>query len=470
MNRDTSAAHNFNADAHWFLNQMSSRKRALPLFAATAGKLADGCDEKLIKFIETHSPSIEYNEDKSIKKYTVPEGHYTTHNKLKNAHSDFSIFANALPMMAFVSIISLFDAYLGRLLKGIFLIKPELLHSSGRSITFSELLAFGSFESAQQHFVEKEIETILRESHITQFDILEKRLSVILTKLPAWKTFIELTERRNLVVHADAQVSAHYLDTCEKYQIGTSKDLKVGDKLEISPKYYKQACECVIEIGLKLNQVIWRKILPEDLIKAETSFIDTTYDLLISKQYELAERILELSKEKNFAKVDTESRLLILINLAIALKGQEKNRECETLLSNEDFSALSLKFKLANLVLTEKYEEASELMKKIGKEGEIRQSHYREWPLFRWFRETEWFKSAFDAVYGIKFTITESLGEPKTSPTVQQDEYAENNHENDGEPDATEPNSTGDVISIAPYLAGSEPESVARRASADGDE
>ncbi|WP_223538756.1 hypothetical protein [Pseudomonas sp. BF-R-12] len=469
MNRDASATHNFNADARWFLNQMSSRKRALPLFAATAGKMADECDEKLIEFIETHSPSIEYNENKSIKKYIVPEGHYTIHNKLKNAHSDFSIFANALPMMAFVSIVSLFDAYLARLLKGILLIKPELLHSSGRSITFSELLAFGSFESAQQHFVEKEIEMILRESHITQFDILEKRLGVILTKLPAWKGFIELTERRNLVVHADARVSAHYLDTCEKYQIATPKELRVGDRLEISPKYYRQACECVIEIGLKLNQVIWRKILPEDLMAAESSFIDTTYDLLISKQYELAERILELSKERNFAKVDTESRLLILINLAIALKGQEKHKDCESLLSSEDFSALSQRFKLANMVLMEKYEEASILMKKIGKDGEIRESHYREWPLFRWFRETDWFKSAFETVYGIKFTVTENLGNSKTSPLIQHDESTETVPETDCEPEAAATGPVGEVISLAPYLAAPEPQAQPHQASADGE-
>ncbi|MBD8825343.1 hypothetical protein [Pseudomonas sp. CFBP 13602] len=415
MTDNTGYTHSFTKDANWFLNQMSSRKRALPVFAHTAEKIANDCDEQLIKFIESHSPSIEYNKDQTIKKYIVPEGHYTAHSKLRNDHSDFSIFASALPKMAFVSIVSLFDAYLARLLKSILLIKPELLHSSGRSITFSELLAFGSFESAQQHFVEKEIETILRESHITQFEILEKRLGVILTKLPAWIDFIELTERRNLLVHADARVSAHYLDTCEKYKISVKQGTKVGDKLEIDPDYYKRSCACVIEIGLKLNQVIWRKILPEDLKEAEASFIQTTYDLLISKQYKLAESILELSKERNFAKVDAESRLLILINLAIAVKGQEK--DCAPLLSNEDFSALSNKFKLANLVLLEKYEDAATLMQRMGKDGELRESHYREWPLFRWFRETHWFKSAFENVYGYKYTVTESLDETHTNPS-----------------------------------------------------
>ena len=106
-------------------------------------------------------------------------------------------------------------------------------------------------------------------------------------------------------------------------------------------------------------------------------------------------------------------------------------------------------------------------MQKIGKDGEIRESHYREWPLFQWFRETDWFKSAFQAVYGIKFTVTESLGDSKASSLVQQDEYSEMDGESDCAPEAEEPTSPGEVISLAPYLAGSEPEISPRLASAE---
>ncbi|WP_423812383.1 hypothetical protein [Pseudomonas asiatica] len=429
---DTATPENtFNADAQWFLREMSSRKRALPLFASTAHKLAGDCDKDLLQFIEKHSPSIERNEDNSIKRYIVPNGYYTRHNKLKNMQSDFSIFAEALPKMTFVSIVSLFDAYLARTLRNIFKIRPEYLHQSGRSIKYSDLVAFGSFEAAQEYFLEKEIESVLRESHITQFDILEKRIGVTLTKLPAWQRFVELTERRNLLVHANGVVSAHYLETCEKFKVKLDKSVKHGSQLGVSAAYFKECCECVIEIGLKLNQVIWRKLLPDDLEKAEMSFISTAYDLLVSKQYSIAEKLLELSKEKNFAKVDGESSLLILVNLAIALKGQDKQDECNELLAKTDFSALSLKFKLSKSVLLEDYDEAKALMIKIGRHGDIRDEHYREWPLFRWFRKTEQFKTAYLEVYGVEYTVTEDVTE------VKRDSDHEQPAENDEEATAT---------------------------------
>lgn len=400
--------HSLHSDARWFMFQIHSRKRTLPIFAHTANELAKKFDGDFVKFIEQHSPDKEYHEDGSLKRYIVPEGYYSRHNKLKGMFSDFAIFASALPNMTLVSVVSLFDAYLARILKNLFLLKPEQLISSGRQITFAELIEFGSIENAQQYFIEKEIEAFLRESHATQFEQLEKRIGSPLTKLPAWKDFIELTERRNLLVHCDGMVSAHYIQTCLKHGVTLPDNITVGDQLHTSPEYYQNACDCVAEIGLKLNQVIWRKLLPDELESAENSFIEITYDLLIAKEYSLAEKLLALSTERSFAKLNAETGLLIMVNLAIALKGQSKNKECIDLLSALDFSALSQKFKLANQVLREDFAGAAETMEKIGNKGEVAEVNYREWPLFQWFRKTNEFKQAFEKIYGYRYAVVAS--------------------------------------------------------------
>jgi len=138
--------------------------------------------------------------------------------------------------------------------------------------------------------------------------------------------------------------------------------------------------------------------------------------------------MLSLTTEKAFKKVNAESSLYMTINLAISFKGQEKLKELNKLLDTIDFSPLSSKFKLASLVLTDKYDDAADLMRKIGNSEEVSEVNYTEWPLFRWFRKTDQFKSAFKDIYGRDFVIvkgTLSLDEMDDSDLVEVAEMEE---------------------------------------------
>ena len=53
-----------------------------------------------------------------------------------------------VPRTFLVSLVSKFDAFLGRLIKQLFKMKPEALDASASTISFSQLAAFGSFETA----------------------------------------------------------------------------------------------------------------------------------------------------------------------------------------------------------------------------------------------------------------------------------------------------------------------------------
>lgn len=413
--------HHFNKDASWFIKQMNSRKRALPVFAYAASMVTKRSENNLFKFIEAHSIDTEYNEDGSIKKYAVPVGLNQRHNLLKGTFEDFAIFSSTLPRMALVSVVSLFDAYLTRILKSVYAVKPEILNGCTRQINFTELVAFGSIDGAREHIIDKEIETVLRDSHAAQFAWLEKKLNMKLTDLPSWKDFIELTERRNLLVHADGTVSSHYLEICKEHKVDLDKGLKRGDQLEVDENYYINACNCVTEIGIKLSQVLWRKLIPTELEQAENSFIQATYDLLVLKDYKLAEKVLEITKSTGFKKLNFETGLYLTINHAISLKGQEKEKECLALLKKTDFSALSLKFKLANQVLTDAFDDAAATLKKIGPNGELSENQLRQWPLFRWFRKTDQFKAAFEEMYGAEFVVIEGKVQPENDDELEGD-------------------------------------------------
>ncbi|WP_346397438.1 hypothetical protein [Pseudomonas syringae] len=397
--------HSFEEDSNWFIKQIISRKRVLPTFAHAGKMITDRTEKDLNRLVEAHAHDKTYDEKGRLESYVIAESFSKRHAILQRAFNDFAIFSVSLPKMAIVSVVSLFDAFLSRTLRSVYIAKPEILNACARQITLSELMDFGSIDNAREHIIDKEIETLLRDSHVAQFEWLSKRLDVKLTNLPSWKDFVELTERRNLLVHSDGRVSAHYIDTCKKHGIELEDSVVPNFKLDITPEYYANACNCVAEIGVKLGQVLWRKLLPSELKDAEASYIEICYDLLLQHDYLLAEKMLSISTEKAFKKVDAESGFYMTINLAISYKGQNKEKELKAILRSIDFSALSSKFKLANFVLQDNFEKAAELMRRIGDTEEITESNYTDWPLFRWFRKSTEFKSAFQDVYGKEFVI-----------------------------------------------------------------
>ncbi len=151
-------------------------------------------------------------------------------------------------------------------------IKPELLKSSDRELTFSQLSDFGSIEEAKEYLLEKEVETLLRRNHSEQFDWLENKFAIKLrVDLPIWPTFIEVTERRNLFVHSDGVVSRQYLKVCREHGVSLGAETKQGLRLDVPHPYFRLAYEALFEIGVKLGQVLWRKLKPTDAPDADAN-------------------------------------------------------------------------------------------------------------------------------------------------------------------------------------------------------
>ena len=145
------------------------------------------------------------------------------------------------------------------------------------------MLTYESIDEAKQRIIEKEVETVLRENHTTQFVWLEKKLNTTLRKdLPAFKNFIEITERRNLFVHNNGEVSCQYIRICKDNDILNS-EVKLGKQLSSDPAYITKCYNTLFEIGIKLGHVIWRKIVPSDRTKADEYLNNICFDLLKQK-------------------------------------------------------------------------------------------------------------------------------------------------------------------------------------------
>lgn len=403
--------HTLAEDLSWLVDHIGSLKVILPEFVDATIQLSRKARGAMEKLIDQHGTNKVYDEDGELAEFSIPYEYRKRYEIIKKHHKEHVIFASTLPNMSLVGLISIYDAFLRKLLKNIYQIRPEILNGSSKQLTFANLMQFNSIEEAREEMIELEIDSLMRDSHSAQIEWIEKRIGVTLTGFPSWKHFIEITERRNLLVHADGVVSKQYLEICKKHNFDVPERIKCGVKIGVGKKYYGAACDFVVEICVKLTQVVWRKLLPQELKTAENSFIDTSFKLLQGKQYRLAELILQLSSSNKFETLNSESKMLMLINSAIACKGVRKNEECNKILDSIDFSSMANKFKLAGAVLREDYPTAVQLMHKIGDhDEEISEQEYREWPLFEWFRKTDEFKAAYEEIF-----LSPFLGDEKIS-------------------------------------------------------
>jgi len=154
-------------------------------------------------------------------------------------------------------------------------------------------------------------------------------------------------------------------------------------------------------MGVKLGQVIWRKLIPDEIENADEILINgISYELLKSEQYKLAIKISEFGCNILKKHTNEESRRIILINSAIAYKAMGKKRDAIKLIDNQDWSGWSAEFQMALLILKDNFKSAIELMQQVGLSNKrLTEEAYLDWPLFKKFRETEEFKNVYSTLF-----------------------------------------------------------------------
>ena len=374
--------------------------------------------ENLSKF---EAEKCEVQEDESGRSVKVPNTHFREWKRLARRYEHFALSRALLPRSLLVSLLSQYDAYLGRLLRTVFIRKPEILNASEKKISFEALSQFTSLDAAREHMLEKEVESILRSSHSDQFKWMERTFDLPLTKdLQRWPDFIEITERRNLFVHTDGVVSSQYIAVCKTSKCVLDAEVKEGDRLTVSQAYFESSHRCIYEIGVKLGHVLWRKLFPDEREKADSNLIRLTFDLIDNQKYDLAIRLLDFACT-DFKKFASEAnQLTMVVNRAQAYKWQGDDDRCKKIMRAVDWSAKGDQFRLADAALAEDWPRAVKVMKRIGRDGPVDKTDYRDWPLFREFRKQEGFISAYEEIFGEAFS-SKSEVKTKDLPAPQEE-------------------------------------------------
>jgi hypothetical protein len=337
--------------------------------------------------------------------YTLTPEYSFDFNKIRKKLEGTTTASQIVPRSLLVSLVSIFDSFLGRLIGALYAVKPEMMNSSERSLTFAQLLEFPDVVSARGFILEKEVESVLRQSHAEQFKWLENKFNIPLRKdLPSWPTFIELTERRNLFVHTDGVVSSQYLKICKEHGLALNSGLKVGDQIDVSDEYFDTAYECAFEIGVKLAHVLWRKIAQKELETADNNLAAITYELIAEEKYKLAINILDFATCVLKKYANEHMRRVFIVNRAQAYKWSGNPRKANEILHTEDWTATSDIFRLCNAALQDDFSKASELMRKVGP-GKDHKVNYKDWPIFKEFRKSTEFSLTYEEIFGHSFSI-----------------------------------------------------------------
>ena len=328
------------------------------------------------------------------------------HDALKTS-SQWQSFLNFLPRMTLTSIVSTYDGYLGNLISALFLTVPDLLIASEKKFTISEVISYDSIGELKQQLIRREVETIIRDSHEEQFDWLERKLNVKLRKdLSVWPEFIEICERRNLLTHTNGIVSQQYLDKGKSIGFKIDPNMKVGDRLHVSRKYLNNAAAVFYEVGVKLGHVIWRKVHKSDsAVEAEKSYSEICFELIKTKNYALANRLLEFGTA--MPKLDEIYQRIMTINYANSMKLSGKSEKVDEILNTLSWKTCSPDYKICVAAVQDKNDEVFRLMKSIGRDGEITKEAYLTWPVFLLLRKDVKFREAYFEVFGSAYETDE---------------------------------------------------------------
>jgi hypothetical protein len=383
-----------------FVNQVDALAQTLPLATLAIQQARATSNQQLQTFFVEEGKVISTEGTKTS--YSLDAGQHLKYQRLMRRVHRADLALTLVPRGLLVALVSQFDAYVGALIRQLFTLRPELLDASGRTLTFSQLTEFGSIEAAREYVIEKEIESVLRESHIDQFVWLEGKFNLPLRKgLPAWSVFIEVTERRNLFVHTNGVVSRQYLEVCKRHDCNIPDSVCLGRSLPLPREYFVAAYDCLLEIGVKLGHVLWRKVQPDDLEKADGNLISVTYNLISEGRYKLACVLLDFATVVLKTHSNELNRLTMVVNRAQAYKWAGDEQKCDEILETEDWTATSRKFQLANAVLRDQFEDACEIVKQMGGDEEDVNKHaFREWPLFRELRRSPKFVALFEQLFG----------------------------------------------------------------------
>lgn len=395
----------------FFIENITCVRETFGFSQTTLSTQLNKTHKELTEFINHNN--ISENEDEIVIPNTKRKSFHNLERSVRRAEQAF----NLIPPSYLVSLVSLFDSFYAGLVRCIYNLCPEKLQESDMSFKYRDLKDLDSVREVKQIIVENKIESLLRDSHEEQFKWLASAIGVsTLMQFQGWSEFIEITERRNLFVHANGKVSAQYINICKKHK-ALDCNISIGSTLKVSKEYFENAFKNLYKISIMLSYMLSCNVylakFTDDQNSVDKHLISRIFELISDELYDVAIDVSIFALGVKF-KHSIYDKCFFTLNLAQAYKWADNQEKCIEVLRNEDCSAWRDEFLLPKYVLEDDYESAYNLMAKVGdNNGVLTATAYRDWPIFKEIRKETKFSDLFHEIFGEQLRENVNVGNEK---------------------------------------------------------
>lgn len=155
-----------------YIELINTQDRSLPVITNILLANAKTWSDRLSDFITKYKIDEKKEEDNLL--FSLPLDKATKFQKLLKEQSCSLDSLNLAVSNIVVAIVSLYDFFFSELVRLYYTLNPSVLDISKKQFSAEQVLCFDTIEDFRNSLIEKEIETILRDSHTDQIEWLEK--------------------------------------------------------------------------------------------------------------------------------------------------------------------------------------------------------------------------------------------------------------------------------------------------------
>ena len=229
--------------------------------------------------------------------------------------------------------------------------------------------------------ISKIVECDMYDSFLLLNKIFEKEKISSNYAINVLNEFKEAYFRRNMYIHNDGYVNQQYLNKIEntKYQL--------NDYLKCDDNYLKKLIVVLKELIVFVSISLINKIDPNQ--NAYSDILDYCFETLKKEEYDFCEFVYRYNAQNKY--LDNTHKMVSQANLLICLKETKQKDKFDEEINLFDVTGSDSDFLIAKKILEEKFEEATNLILDNYEVGTTSRK-ILSWPLFKNYRETEFFK------------------------------------------------------------------------------
>lgn len=279
-----------------------------------------------------------------------------------------------------VTLVANFEAMLGDLAR-LSLYQNPIQVEPTSTFTWKDILAAGSIEDLREKSIEGYVSSMLHDALPKCVDFFTKRAGVRVPGDVMPPQLREVFLRRNVWVHNRGRASHIYCDSLDS----SLPTAPLDDLLEVDLAYLSEAADHLIAATYRLGLAVGNHIYKgDDLGPFKEWATNFPYRLLLAGRHRVVEQITSPELSHIFT---ANGKLVSQVNNWIAKKHLQVDDSWRSEVEEWDVSTLSATYKLAQLALTDRNEEALELSQRLLRARELDLIFFHTWPLLAGVRE-----------------------------------------------------------------------------------